>query len=200
MTDPEQALAVPPDESPPPEIVLAAVRGFRYRTVAVISIGALATLLVMAVLARFRPGDIGTDAARAASQGAEVLPVLESGEYDGINVVVSEIVVEGDAVFLRYLAWDTKGHAAVEVHVAALETGGVRLEPSTTSFQDLSLCDVPGRRTTTGGWARFESPGRIEGPVSIEVEFLIWPEERCEGSATIEGPYPRVRLHWEGPS
>lgn len=62
MDDIEQALSGLPQESPPPEIVLAAVRAFRYRTIALVA-SIVAGALLLGVVWRFvGPENLGAEA------------------------------------------------------------------------------------------------------------------------------------------
>ena len=203
MTDPDDLLRNMPEESPPPEIVVAAVRAFRYRAIAVVASAVAIMFVAVFLLGRIGPPDVGADAAAAVRGGAEVIPVLVEDEYDGIYVSFSELIVDDDTGYIRFLAWDTKGHAAVDFESVAIEVAGRRQEflpmsvPTLSSYRDL---DGEMRElTSTGGWIRFEDPEGIKPPVVLEMQLVISPEDVVLYGGELAGPFPTLRLEWEGP-
>lgn len=202
MTEPDDLLRNIPEESPPPEIVIAAVRGFRYRAIALVASIIAALFITVFLLGRLGPSDVGADAAAAVRGGAEVIPVLVEDEYDGIYVAFSELVADGNTGYIRFLAWDTKGHAEVDLDVVAIEVAGRRQEifsgsvPTLSSYRDLD--DEMRELTSTGGWVRFEDPEGIEPPVVLEIQLVIWPEDMVLHGGELTGPFPTLRLEWDG--
>lgn len=203
MTDPDDLLRNIPEESPPPEIVVSAVRGFRYRAIAVVASIIAVTFVAVFLLGRLGPSDDAVNAASAARGGAEVIPVLTVAEHDGIYVAFSELVVDGDTGYIRFLAWDTKGHAQVNFEVVAIEIAGRRQEvfaksvPTVFSYRDLD--GELREQTSTGGWVRFESPEGIGPPVVLEIQLVIEPEDVVLYGGVLAGPFSTLRLEWEGP-
>ncbi|VAW09640.1 hypothetical protein MNBD_ACTINO02-755, partial [hydrothermal vent metagenome] len=128
MTDPDDLLRKIPDESPPPEIVIAAVRAFRYRAIAVVASIIAAMFIATFALGKVGPSDVDAEVAAAVRDGADVVPVLTGAQYDGIFVSFSELVVDGNTGYARLLVWDTKGHAEVDFDVVAIEIAGQRQE------------------------------------------------------------------------
>ena len=111
MRDPEEMLRSLPPESPPPEVVMAAVRVFRYRAIAVIALAC--ALVVSAVILK---GHLDRDArlqeriGRIRYTTGGTMDVHEFREVDGVEVVVWEIVVdEADSSYVHVLAWDDRG-------------------------------------------------------------------------------------------
>ncbi len=202
MTDPDDLLRDMPEESPPPEIVVAAVRGFRYRAIAVVASIVAIMFVAVFLLGKLGPSDIADDAASAVRGGAEVIPVLVEADYDGIYVAFSELVTDGETGYIRFLAWDTKGHAEVDFESVAIEVAGRRQEflpmsvPTLSSYRDL---DGEMRElTSTGGWVRFEDPEGIEPPVVLEMQLVISPEDVVLYGGELTGPFPTLRLEWDG--
>jgi hypothetical protein len=102
MPDPEQLLADLPQESPPPEIVLAAVRGARYRAIAfvvtVVTIVLVAGFLVDRHLAE--PPDPAVAAKQAARDGETVFPAVRVPVRGG-EAMLWEVVRDGDRGWAR---------------------------------------------------------------------------------------------------
>lgn len=110
MRDPEEMLRSLPPESPPPEVVLAAVRVFRLRAIAAVG---LACALVMSAFIlnnkinedsrlQERIGEI-----RYTSGGT--MTVGEFRELDGLEVVLWEVVIDEDSSYVHVLGWDERG-------------------------------------------------------------------------------------------
>jgi hypothetical protein len=203
VTDPDDQLRNIPEESPPPEIVIAAVRAFRYRAIAFVASIVAITFIAVFLLGRLGLSDVADDAASAVRGGADVIPVLVEDEYDGIYVAFSELIIDGDTGYIRFLAWDTKGHAEVDLDVVAFEVAGRRQEVFSGSVPTLfSYRDLDGElreRTSTGGWVRFEDPEGIGPPVVLEIQLVIVPEDVVLYGGEFSGPFPTLRLEWEGP-
>jgi hypothetical protein len=111
MTDPEDLLRDLPEESPPPEIVLAALRVFRYRAIAAVAL-AIAIVVTGVMVknhldaqSRLRQR-IAT--AEYTSGGVNTLGRLRN--VDGVSVMYWELVTDGEnRVFVHILAWDRSG-------------------------------------------------------------------------------------------
>ncbi|VAW05247.1 hypothetical protein MNBD_ACTINO02-3259 [hydrothermal vent metagenome] len=202
MTDPEDLLHSFPEEAPPPEIVLAAVRAFRYRAIAIGASIIAAMFIATFALGKIGPSDVDAEVAAAVRDGADVVPVLTSAQYDGIFVSFSELVVDGNTGYARLLVWDTKGHAEVDFDVVAIEIAGQRQEIFSNSIAGLvSYRDLDGvlrKRTSDAGWFRFESPTGIKPPVVLEVQLLIVPADVVLHGGNLDGPFPILRLEWSG--
>ncbi|MFV1961338.1 MAG: hypothetical protein ACC654_10240 [Acidimicrobiia bacterium] len=202
MTDPDDLLRDIPEESPPPEIVIAAVRGFRYRAIAIIASIVATMFVAVFLLGRLGPSDVADDAAAAVRGGAEVIPVLVEAEYDGIYVAFSELIVDEDTGYIRFLAWDTKGHAQVNFEVVAIEVAGRRQEVFaafvSTVFSYRNLDGELREQTSTGDWVWFEDPKGIGPPVVLEIQLVIEPVDVVLYGGVLTGPYPTLRLEWDG--
>ncbi len=202
MTDPDDLLREIPDESPPPEIVVAAVRAFRYRAIAVVTSIIAAMFLATFALGKLGPPELGAEAAAAIRGGADVIPVLATAEYDGIVVTFSEIVIDGDIGYIRFLFRDMKQHGDVDFEVTSIEVAGQRREVLSNSIANLFSYRIPEgellERTSAGGWFRFENPDGIASPVVVEVQLLISTEEMVLNGSDLSGPLPTLRLEWSG--
>jgi hypothetical protein len=124
MADPEEALKGLPPESPPPEIVLAAVRVFRYRALAIVAL-ALA-LVLCGVLVSKRIGvesQFSVQVAIARGTGSSVV-AGDVRTVDGFNVVVWDIVGNGKTLYVHLVGWDPQ-RRKVWVEMADPRFGGV---------------------------------------------------------------------------
>jgi len=202
VTDPEDLLHSFPEEAPPAEIVLAAVRAFRYRAIAIVASIIAAMLIATFAVGKIGPSDVDAEVAAAVRDGADVVPVLTGAQYDGIFVSFSELVVDGNTGYARLLVWDTKGRAEIDFDVVAIEIAGQRQEIFSNSIANLmSYRDLDGvlrKRTSDAGWFRFESSTGIKPPVALEVQLLIVPEEVVLYGGDLDGPFPILRLEWSG--
>jgi hypothetical protein len=165
MTEPEDLLREMPPESPPPEIVLSALRVFRYRAVA-----AVALALALVVSAFLIKGELDED--------ARFMEQVAGAMYDGgVSQDVQVRTVDGVEVMFWELVW---GDGTVFVHVMAWDEGG---RDFTIDIVDPTL---DGRRATSVGingsgggsgsgitqtdlWEEF---GSFEGP-SADVAFDV---------------------------
>jgi hypothetical protein len=123
MSEPEALLADLPEESPPPEVVLLAVRAFRYRLMAgvllVAILGAGAYVLGTRVL---HPETVEQRACR--------LPRSPLGAYASIgdaHVLLAEVAYEyprSDEAYLHFFAWGTNSTKNVYMRVVEVRIGG----------------------------------------------------------------------------
>ena len=111
MRDPEDLLRSLPPESPPAEVVLAAIRVFRYR--AIVAIVLACALVLSAVILK---GHLDRDArlleriGRIRYTTGGVMTPNKLRDIDGIKVLLWEVVVdEADAAYVHVLAWDRTG-------------------------------------------------------------------------------------------
>ena len=110
MRDPEEMLRSLPPESPPAEVVVAALRVFRYRAIAAIALAC--ALLLSAIVLK---GNLDRDARllerigeiRYTSGGTQTLNRLR--DVDGIKVLLWEVVSDEDSSYVHVLGWDESG-------------------------------------------------------------------------------------------
>ncbi len=124
----ERLLRELPAESPPPEIVLAAVRVFRYRAIAVAALAVMVAVLAVSILPRFlRPTTTDDEVAAVRRDGASQTLALEQ-DVQGIHVLLWEIVWGKERSFVHLQAWDPQGRA-LDAEVAGLTVGGRVVQP-----------------------------------------------------------------------
>ena len=203
MTDDiELVLGDLPEEPPPPEIVLAAVRAFRYRAIATVAAIVAGALLLGVVGRALRPDNLGVEA--ASLRLPTTVPMLVTADYDGISVAVTELVWDNGTGYLRYLAWDTGNHAEVDLTPVAITTStGRRIDLELGSSPILENFTSPDRgrvvRRTTGDWVKFDDPDHNPfGPLSLEIEVLDVPLDIVLHGGEIRGPNPTITIHYPG--
>lgn len=143
MADPEELLRDPLPESPPPEIVLAAVRVFRYRVLAVTAI-VLALIVAGSVVVQrlAENGRFLVEVADAHYTGGVLANAEGVGETEttgGVTSMVSEVVrsPDGGTIYVHVIGWDDRGRnlwltvedprfGGVPANETGLEGGGVR--------------------------------------------------------------------------
>jgi hypothetical protein len=159
----EVALAGLPRESPPPEIVLAAVRAFRYRALATVAV-LVAAVLVGGWVARsvfgFHPVEVRAAQARYAG---------------GVQSVGAATVVQGVTVMLPEVAFDDRGHAYFQVLAMDAERRGVAIEVTSVRIGGLpaTLLDYSGGADARFSqlWQEVEVPSPRSNPVKVTVRI-----------------------------
>jgi hypothetical protein len=172
--DPERLLGELPVESPPPEIVLAAIRVFRYRAL-------LALVLVMAfsvigVLVAHRYfGPVTTDDVIAAARhSGATYPIALEQDIGGIHVLLWEVVVADVAAdrrstaYLHLQAWDESG-ASIQLRVTTLSIQGLAV--STIELGSAGSC-CPSNEES---WVQFVAPRGVASPIAADVEVISQP-------------------------
>jgi hypothetical protein len=166
--EPEEALRSLPRESPPPEIVLGAIRVFRYRALAVVAL-ALALVLV-ALIAK---SALEKDARLLERIGAlryenGVVDVADVRAIDGVTVAVWEVVLDDDAVFIHVFAWDESG---TEFTLALSEVEADGIEASFGSVEALGGGRL-GDRTHAELWQEVRLSAEDTGVLTFDVDVL----------------------------
>lgn len=202
MDDVEQALSGLQEESPPPEIVLAAVRTFRYRAIAVVA-SIVAAVFVLGVAGRFLgPENLGAEV--ASLRGATTVPILAEAEYDGIRVTMTELVWREDTGHVRFVAVDNGSHAEVDIEAIALTSStGRKHDLGPNSIVSVSNFETPQGdridRRTDAGWVKFIDPDHDPyGPLSMELQLVEVPLEVVLEGGVVTGPYPTLTIDHEG--
>lgn len=183
MADPEDLLGTVPEESPPPEIVLAAVRVFRYRALAFVAIAvALAVVGVVFVQKLATNGRFLAEVGNAHYTGGE-LSGSGIGEFktaDDITLTVWEVVrsSDGATVYVHVIGWDERGRSLIlDVRdprfggVVANETG---LEGDPNHLEVRTLLDL---------WFAVER--RTPGPLTFEAIVRQFHPSRDEVIARV---------------
>jgi hypothetical protein len=171
--DPEDLLRGLPEESPPPEIVLAAVRLFRYRAFAFIVIAA--GLLAGGLLLLHRYLSAGTPIEQqvaAMRRGGLVQPIGQEQTAAGVHVLLWEVVWKDGRGFAHYLAWWGED-SGIDVSLRDLSIAG---QPVALTGGEGEASCCPGMAE---GWAEFRSPAPPRLPVTAAVDVL----SRSETSA-----------------
>jgi hypothetical protein len=169
----EELLGGLPEESPPPEVVLAAVRGFRYRAIATVAV--LVTLIVVGGLLA---GRFLAEPPSAAEQvaGADRVVLAAAGGRGGARVMVWEVAWRGRRGWLHTQGWKQPGAADFTYQVTGLSLDGrpLPVEP----VEDGGCCAGP---DTTGAddWFAFDATtldraARAGGrPVFLQVQIEL---------------------------
>ena len=180
MADVDQMLRDLPEESPPPEIVLSAVRSFRYRVIAIVASVVAAALLLVLLQTVLRPDNIGAEAARLGPRG--VTPLLVSGDVHSVVVTLVE-VIQGDGVgYVHFLVEEGGEEIIVEVEPTEvlISPDGENLRQAESvgqSFEVGGLDQIGGAHyggtpDAASGWIRFEGEHEPSGPLAVE--FRVW--------------------------
>jgi hypothetical protein len=177
MADPEELLGALPPESAPPEIVLAAVRVFRYRVLAVVAL-AVALAVVGGVFVQKLAGngrflvEVG-DAHYTGGVLANAKGVGASETVDDVTLTVWEAVrsSDGRTIYVHLIGWDERGR-------------NLWLDA-----RNLAFGGVPANETGLEG-----SPSTVAGRTLLDLWFAV--ERTTPGpltfDAAIEGPGARV--------
>jgi hypothetical protein len=190
MADPEELLGALPDESPPAEIVLAAVRVFRYRALAVIAV--VVALLVGGVYVVQRLEDDSrfmVQVARAGYEGGVYVDAPGVGDIqtvDGMHVVVWEVVggelgPDPRTFYVHLLGW-SEGDPEGSLELADVRFGGV---PARVTGEESSGTGERGGPTRVDLWFAVETSGL--GPLTFDAEIVRY---RNGGSREVVASVP----------
>lgn len=175
MTEPEDLLRSMPKESPPPELVMAAMRVFRYRAIAAIFLSCALVLSAFILKSKIdqdsrlleRIGEI-----RYTTGG--VTHVNELRDLDGAEVMLWEVVVdEADTSYVHVLAWDDDGRDFT------LEVSDPRVDGRSTTLAAIESSGGGGDRTYVDLWQEIRVPS-VEG--ADELTFDIEVSGELSGS------------------
>ena len=180
MTEPEDVLRSMPKESPPPELVMAAMRVFRYRAVAAIFLSC--ALVLSAFILKSK---IDEDSRLLARIGeiryttGHVTSVNLRRDVDGATVMLWEVVVdEADASYVHVLAWDDRGRDFT------LEVSDPRVDGRSTTLAAIEGSGGGGNRTYVDLWQEIRVPSvedageltfdiQVAGEVSGSIPFRV---------------------------
>lgn len=172
MADPEELLGALPEESPPPEIVIAAVRVFRYRVLAVAAL-AVALTVVGVVWANKLAGngrflaEVG-DARYTGGVLQDADGVGEMETVGGITLTVWEVVrsADGRTIYVHVLGWDDRGRDAIldmrDPRFGGIPANELGLEGNPGGTEEMTFLDL---------WFAVErrSPGPLTFEALVEV-------------------------------
>ncbi len=193
MADPEELLGALPDESPPPEIVLAAVRVFRYRALAAVAIGIALVLAGAFVLQQINvngqfPVKVATALVQGGEYGGEGIGDVHT--VDGLSVVVWEVYGAGsaanpDTLYVHVVGWDPKGRDLF-VEVTDVTYGDLRVG-STEQRQGGSR---DGATTLLDVWFGVELPPPeltpVFGPLRFDADMVRLRDDRVVATVPFE--------------
>ena len=162
MREPEDLLRSLPAESPPPEVVMAALRVFRYRALAVIALACAIVVSAFILKAKFDEDvRLLERIGRIQYTTGSSVTVADLREVDGLQLMLWEVVLDG-----------TKSSY---VHVIARDEGG-------RAFSlDIVDPEVDGRPTSLAA-VEGSGGGQIAGLTHMD----LWQEIRLGGSSDPE--------------
>lgn len=171
--DPEQLLRELPDESPPPEIVLAAVRVFRYRAIAVIALAFGLTVSGIYAAHRFLGPVTTDDEVQAVRHGGETVTIASEQDVSGVHVMFWEVIWKGGKGFAHFQAWDPQNrNFGVEVRNLTIRGRAVQVVGGGGG----GSCCKP---DSDEEWVQFADPTFPAAPISADVAVTI----RAEGAS-----------------
>lgn len=205
MADTEELLSSLPQESPPPEIVLSAVRGFRYRAIATVSSLLLAALLIFVVLPSLATKDLGVRAEGLHIR--EVTPLFVSGQAADVKVTLTELIMGSGEGYVHFII-EELGDGVAEVsfsNVLISPTGEGVFAAESSEGQSFEVGFVDSATATyyadvpdaVSGWLRFEGDHDPNGPLSVLFDVFLVPPEAFETGA-FEGTPVQLRIDYPG--
>lgn len=179
MRDPEEMLRSLPPESPPAEVVLAALRVFRYRAIAAIALACALVLSAFLLKANLdedarlleRIGEI-----RYTSGGTRTLNQLR--DVDGVKVLLWEVVTDEDSTYVHVLGWDESGRNF------SLAISDARADDKATTLGSIESYGGGSRPTHADLWQEIRTPSSAD-TLSFNVE-LRGEEAGASGSVPFE--------------
>lgn len=205
MTDAEKLLGDIGQESPPPEIVLSAVRAFRYRAIAVISSVILGAVVLLVVLPSLGTKDLGVRA--EGLRAAEVTPLFVSAQAAGVKVTLTELLMGSGEGYVHFVVEEVgDGVAEVDFNNVMVSPTGEALFPaessegqsftvgSMTSEEALHFANGP---NAASGWVHFEGDHDPTGPLSVLFDVFIVPPEAYE-TGSFDAAAIRLRVDYPG--
>ena len=180
MSDPETLIRSMPKESPPTEVVVAAIRVFRYRAIVAVVLSVALVLSAFILKAKIdedsrlqeRIGQI-----RYTTGGT--ITVNELHDVDGAKVTLWEVVVdEADSSYVHVLAWDERGRDFT------LAITDPRVDGRSSTLGSVESYGGGARRTHVDLWQEIRVPDiagateltfdvDVEGDVSGSIPFRV---------------------------
>lgn len=207
MADTAELLRGLPEESPPPEIVLSAVRAFRYRATAVLASLVAGFLVLFVVLPSLGPEDLGVRAESLRARG--VTPLFVSAQLGTVEVTLTELVMGDGEGFIHFVVEEHGDDVVVEFDFESvlISPDGISLFPTESEGQSLEVGAADpalgeyfvGGPDAASGWIRFEGEHDADGPLSVVFRvFFVPPEAFQTGSFGFEGLPPMLRVDYPG--
>lgn len=199
MTDPVLLLTSDSVEAPPEEIVLGAVRQFRYRSLVTILVGLAGVLALVLIAQRLQVGPIDDDLETLLlNRDATVSAIEGSHLVDGVEFRVTESIWADGVGYLRIIATETMPERAEPQLDVAIDN--VSVEPGQQwSVNDVggSLGRTPGARTTDAWWVRYESATPPSGSIFVSAFVIAFPADIVENGGAFEADIDPVRLEYQ---
>lgn len=171
MTDPIQALEAMEPESPPREVVLGALRLFRYRVIATVAVAALVIVGLVWFASIERQSALPADVASVVDNPQAVFePASGSTMIGPVRVSVTEVATspEGRVARLIFEAIDEQ-ERSIELEILGVIQDATMSSPADVSIQ--SLGRDSGRRSTAV-WVPLEAQA---DPFTAKIEVLVLP-------------------------
>jgi hypothetical protein len=174
MDGTERLLRDVPHESPPPEIVLGAVRVFRYRAIAIMLFAITAVISGTWLVPRLvvTPTTLERIALAKAENGSQ--PVFGEGEVGGVRLLFIEVIPEPDRAqaWAHVIAWNPSGRE-IALNIRMLTVDGTPVPETETGD---AITYTSGANISAEDWSAFAiDPDAASLPeVSAEVEVLTF--------------------------
>jgi hypothetical protein len=186
MDDTERLIRDVPSESPPPEIVLAAVRTFRYRAIAVVFFVITAVIAGTWLGHRLVVTPLTLDRIALAKAEHGWQPVFAEGEVAGVRVLFLEVIPEPDRAqaWAHVVAWDPAGRE-IFVEIRGFSVDGKRVPEVEVAP---SFGQSGGAVMSSEAWSAFaiDRGGALPPRVSTEVEVLTYDREGRQSLGVVE--------------
>jgi hypothetical protein len=179
MSDPETLIRSMPKESPPTEVVVAALRVFRYRAIVAVflSVGLVLSAFIL-------KSKIDEDSRLLERIGqiryttGGTIAVNELRAVDGANVMLWEVVVDGTgSSYVHVLAWDERGRDFT------LAISNAQVDGRATTLGAIEGSGGGAARTHVDLWQEVRAPDddpeeltfevKVEGQISGSVPFRV---------------------------
>ncbi len=207
MAEADTLLGTLPEESPPPEIVLSAVRAFRYRAIAALASLVAGLLVLFVVLPSLGTTDLGVKAESLRARG--VTPLFVSAALENAKVTLTELVMGDGEGYIHFIVEETGENSVVEFDFenVMISPDGRSVFPAEAEGQSFEVGAVDpaigdyfiGGPDAASGWIRFEGDHDPGGPLVVVFSlFFVPPDAYQTGSYEIEGPPPMLRIEYPG--
>jgi hypothetical protein len=186
MDDTERLIRDVPGESPPPEIVLAAVRTFRYRAIATVLFAITAVIAGTWLGHRLVVTPLTLERIALAKAEHDWQPVFAEADVAGVRVLFLEVIPEPDRAqaWAHVVAWDPTGREIL-VEVRGFSVDGKRV-PEVEVAQ--SIGQSGGAVMSAEAWSAFaiDRAEAVLPRVSAEVEVLTYDRGGRQSLGVVE--------------
>lgn len=171
MNDPILALEALEPESPPSEVVLGALRLFRYRLIATVAVAALLIGALLWFASSGRASALPADVAIVIDHPqATFEPANGTTMIGAVRVSVTEVATSPDGRVAR-LIFETIGERerSIELGILRVIQGTTESSPGDVSLQDLGR---DGGRRSTAVWVPLDTQA---DPFTAQIEVFVLP-------------------------